>query len=613
MRFFPNSGAGPRPRVVREFNPCHDSKTGMFSSKGEGDCEPGDWADPGRQRSIYGQMAEGSLDLSRDELRKAKEWVDGTDDKNERVSAKKQIAEALGAELEKHPDFDKFYREYSSQMPTYGGATHGGDGDGEYDWDEDPYGLKSQYKGEYEEYEEQAREDIDNEAYEEQRNEWDKERGLAIESATVAVRKVRELWEEVQAESPYGDVSNHPRLPEMGDPEERGEFDPVAFIGEHVIGEEAISGAVQKTVSNAKHWESYEWEREVGDGVDWDDPEFREELKDRLREESTRYPKDKTRLGAHGEKRKGDAAIGEQIVEEFSRTYDPDHFEMNYDNVDYSDIKNFESWYEDEYGKPDPPENDDEDDDGYGPTFPKEGASSRGNRTAAWLVHKWAETSGDGDAMSVAMQEAANREFKLGATYAGVFTNRSASPHVVKDHLQHAPFMQHFLRTMYNHTQKKLKDAGIEYVTLYRGYTIADEANEKGLRSSVNRAGDFVDVLMQPMSSTTPDFDIASRFSSRSKEGAYIGFRVPRSRIIGTARTGYGALNESEFVVLGGRTPAYFVQPFTPEGKAANTTPGGSTFYSPREAFWSGYERAKRRYHSPRTAGGVVVGPGDRL
>jgi len=63
-----------------------------------------------------------------------------------------------------------------------------------------------------------------------------------------------------------------------------------------------------------------------------------------------------------------------------------------------------------------------------------------------------------------------------------------------------------------------------------------------------------IDGLLRPLSSFSASFRVASdSFSHGAARGiaVTIGMRVPAQYVIGTARTGFGCLNEYEYIVLG--------------------------------------------------------------
>jgi hypothetical protein len=346
--------------------------------------------------------------------------------------------------------------------------------------------------------------------------------------------------------------------------------------------------------------------------VDLADPERREAIKAMLRPYARSDFSKST-----------DEQIAADLLDKTSRFFKhgDDPYEQGFDSwrdanggePEY-DYDSFETWYKDNYGQPPADDGDDEEgDNGFT-------NKSKGARMASWIVHNWAQTSGDGDTHAVMMQEAANREFKLGATYAGVFSGRGVDKHRVEANLKaHGAFLQATLRTMHTQTQKALQAAGMEYVTLYRGFGINNETKfanpnlvsitgprqhrvkqEPGLES-VNANGDFVDVLLQPMSSFSSNMNTATAFVGYSNP-TLMGTRVHRSQIIGTARSGYGCLNEYEYVVLGRRQPSFIVS------KESLQSDGSASRYY--KSFWKAFKETQRR-RAPRSP--VVPGPGDRL
>jgi len=96
------------------------------------------------------------------------------------------------------------------------------------------------------------------------------------------------------------------------------------------------------------------------------------------------------------------------------------------------------------------------------------------------------------------------------------------------------------LRVMYENTQKELAAAGIDEVILYRGI----ELNKK------LKTGEIA-MNSNALESWTVAKSIASDFAGRL-EGNVLGTIVSRERIFATSRTGFGCLDEWEFVVIGG-------------------------------------------------------------
>jgi 2'-5' RNA ligase len=160
------------------------------------------------------------------------------------------------------------------------------------------------------------------------------------------------------------------------------------------------------------------------------------------------------------------------------------------------------------------------------------------------LINNWAQTSADSDAWALSLQHAVQDEFGTEPESFGVLSARSRSAHEEADRIYEAkgPALRAFVRAQYDATQEWLKANNIKDMTLYRGFSAKD-----GI-TGMSRA----DITLQPASSFSFDYDSA-KFFSYGGEGGYatlISSSVPASRILSTARTGFGCLSEKEVVVL---------------------------------------------------------------
>lgn len=114
---------------------------------------------------------------------------------------------------------------------------------------------------------------------------------------------------------------------------------------------------------------------------------------------------------------------------------------------------------------------------------------------------------------------------------------------------------RHVLRQMYNDTQRKLATAGFKIgdtIRLYRG-------TKRPLAESENwNSGDIISVRGNAIESWSLWDGIAKNFAvtgtDPSSRSIVIEMNIPIERILSTARTGFGCLNEGEFVILGGIT-----------------------------------------------------------
>lgn len=188
----------------------------------------------------------------------------------------------------------------------------------------------------------------------------------------------------------------------------------------------------------------------------------------------------------------------------------------------------------------------------------KAALGTSGNTLESTLVQKWAASSGDHEAVSVAMQVAARDVFDMqdnDLSYAAL--------HILNDHqgdtsavmkaaastldyntwgdskvsgdLVHAG-LKEFVAGMYRNTQNYLASKGIDHMYLARG-----------MKMSASEGAAIKDVKMQPMSSFSTSISVAKNFAAG---GSVYLVKVPRSQIVGTYLTGFGCSNEHEVVVL---------------------------------------------------------------
>ena len=191
------------------------------------------------------------------------------------------------------------------------------------------------------------------------------------------------------------------------------------------------------------------------------------------------------------------------------------------------------------------------------------------------IIGAWAHTSADDSKLSLLMQYAAKEEFGLDDVGTG---------HMRPDQwtVGHAGATmklaaRHVVRSMYNETQDQLKKQGVEEVLLFRGMEITeyenklpsniankvrDTANDLGGDTYGNAKGVVAheSVKMQPMSSFSGSIETAVNFSRGGsfppgKAHVVIAAKVPRENILSIPSTGYGCMEESEFVVLGKQNP----------------------------------------------------------
>ena len=164
-------------------------------------------------------------------------------------------------------------------------------------------------------------------------------------------------------------------------------------------------------------------------------------------------------------------------------------------------------------------------------------------RVAAELISTWAGTSGDHHPGALTLQRAAAHRFglpwpPLGYKASTVFDEAVAAADKFGakwDRVTHA-----FLDSMYEATQEELARLypGDGPIRMARGMTLGD-FNQRSRPQ-------MADVALNPLSSFAIETAAAKKFG-----GTLIYVDIPRERILGSSLSGYGCLNEYEFVVIG--------------------------------------------------------------
>lgn len=167
------------------------------------------------------------------------------------------------------------------------------------------------------------------------------------------------------------------------------------------------------------------------------------------------------------------------------------------------------------------------------------------------LLSTWAQTASDNNPWSFAMQRAAHKEFGLsdeGLNWLKDYDKKAwddAGKILAGNGGRNEEVFRAILRDMYDETQAALAAEGIETVSVMRGIKAHGRVNQFGPSEVIVEQRD--DIMLNPMSSFSTNFNTHTFF----RQDRSIVMEVPRERIIGCPRTGYGCLNEYEFVVLG--------------------------------------------------------------
>lgn len=174
------------------------------------------------------------------------------------------------------------------------------------------------------------------------------------------------------------------------------------------------------------------------------------------------------------------------------------------------------------------------------------------------LIAAWAMSSNDDFPDSLAIQDTAQRIFKLDK--AAPWTPKDASTNPQKDALllKHGDVYEAYLRAQYDNTQEFFKRKGITEITVYRGMQEPDHTF--GLDFGDEDDDDYEPIFQgfelqsRPLSSWTTKLDTAESFASGFNTNLGTVFRqvIPTNRILGTPFTGLGCRREEELVILGG-------------------------------------------------------------
>jgi hypothetical protein len=172
------------------------------------------------------------------------------------------------------------------------------------------------------------------------------------------------------------------------------------------------------------------------------------------------------------------------------------------------------------------------------------------------LVASWAESSNNSHALSLLIQNEAEKMLNLSDAFQWDFADERSKKALdkINQNEEAMEFVREFVAAQYALTQKRLKQLNVPSVTIWRGQT----SSSKDLLST--RGPELLS--MRPLSSWSLDYGIAEGFSHHEVDGRYyakegssnltIRSEVPASRIFGMSGSGFGCLSEQEVVVLGG-------------------------------------------------------------
>jgi len=169
------------------------------------------------------------------------------------------------------------------------------------------------------------------------------------------------------------------------------------------------------------------------------------------------------------------------------------------------------------------------------------------------VVDQWSLTSNNDAAASLSLQQAVADEF--GGSLSD--WQRGKLPSAIGDSVLPRSQERAILRSMYNRTQAELTASGAkptDTVKLYRGVVVQQDY----------KSGNIVPYTGNAMESWTHDPNMAGFFATgasiafeagipKGSRGYVLSVDIPIGDILSSARTGFGAAIEGEYVVLGGR------------------------------------------------------------
>lgn len=200
------------------------------------------------------------------------------------------------------------------------------------------------------------------------------------------------------------------------------------------------------------------------------------------------------------------------------------------------------------------------------------GGSSANAGTVRRLVTAWAQSSGDGNPLSCALQLAVQRAFSIpdehlekkalhsikpndpqgeslhknAATHLGISLQTPEELGALKNALQD------FIVAQYETTQELLKENGFDHVYVARGM--------RNLPKADHQSSEAVNLKLQPASSFSTNLQVAGGFSNAA--GAIFLTKVPVSQVLGTYVSGFGCTEEHEVVVIGHESIPSFGIPY---------------------------------------------------
>ena len=175
-------------------------------------------------------------------------------------------------------------------------------------------------------------------------------------------------------------------------------------------------------------------------------------------------------------------------------------------------------------------------------------------RAARYLLIDWEEFGSPGRPLRWALHLAAEEEFGLRAWVSRDYRDEGGQEppweRAEPLHAAHSGGLRAFVRALYDLTQRWLRGRGVHRVMAWRGELASAPAGFSACA-----------VTLRALSSWTTVFDIARAFAYREtapgRPGRLWLAEIPRERVLGLSRTGFGSVWVYELVVLAGPGTAW--------------------------------------------------------
>lgn len=177
------------------------------------------------------------------------------------------------------------------------------------------------------------------------------------------------------------------------------------------------------------------------------------------------------------------------------------------------------------------------------------------------FIHQWAITSNDTDMRSLQIQQMATKIF---GGELSPFQIERISIALAREGADSVPLsfysqtgmavnsddaVQTLLQTMYKNTQKELDKLGVDELLLFRGTEVP-----RAMFPNI-AAGDIIELSDNALASWSSRLNTAKMFGDYDEQHTKVILKavIPKGGIVGTPHTGFGCLDEFEYVIMGNR------------------------------------------------------------